>query len=234
MKAAICDDEEVFRNQICDLLVKAKKGKEIDLTIDVYESGAALLESIQQYNVVFLDIEMEDMSGIEVARRIKEQKPSIEIIFISSHSSYVTDAFSVEAFQFLTKPINHELFGEIFERVISKFKTQQYHYILESEGTTKALSISEISTIEVDKRILIVYCGGIGYKMKGSFKDEEKKLSSFGFRLAYRGILVNIEQIKEIGLDYILLYDGRQIPLSRNYRQDIISRFTIYLSRRTL
>ena len=105
LKVAVCDDEKVFHKEIIDLLRKFQKARKIDIFIDHFENGNTLLQSKQEYDVIFMDYQMEEMDGIETARKLRETNSDSIIIFISAYPSAALDAFEVQTFRFIQKPI---------------------------------------------------------------------------------------------------------------------------------
>ena len=112
MEVAIVDDEKVIREQIKKLTVKY----EPDCNVIAYETGEELLAEGKKADIVFLDIQMEGMNGIDTARTLREKQEDMVVIFITGVKEYVFEAFDVSAFYYLLKPIEEKKFSEIFER----------------------------------------------------------------------------------------------------------------------
>ena len=103
MRIAICDDEKIFRDQIKKYILEVSS----DSSIDEYTCGDDLAGSESNYDIIFLDIEMPGISGIETAEKLRENGSDADIIFLTSHVEFVYEAFKVRAFRFLQKPIDH-------------------------------------------------------------------------------------------------------------------------------
>ena len=112
MEVAIVDDEKVIREQIKKLTVKY----EPDCNVIAYETGEELLAEGKKLDVVFLDIQMEGMNGIDTARALREKQEDMVVIFITGVKEYVFEAFDVSAFHYLLKPVEEKKFSEVFER----------------------------------------------------------------------------------------------------------------------
>ena len=98
LKIAICDDEKILREQLQKLLMNQDAVSKID-SIDAYETGSALLAAKRRYDIIFLDIQMEGMNGIETARALRERKDDAVLIFVTGLKDYVFEAFDVSAFR---------------------------------------------------------------------------------------------------------------------------------------
>ena len=107
-KVAICDDENIIINEVVRRLKKHNENYEICC----FNSGVELLKSDLSFSIIFLDIEMEKINGIETALMLRENKYDGIIIFLTSHDELMSDAFKVKAFRFLNKPIDNEKFNE--------------------------------------------------------------------------------------------------------------------------
>ena len=108
LKIAVCDDDVIICSQMSELLQERDR----DYTIDVYVSGQELIGSQKEYDVIFLDIEMEPINGIETAKILRNKGRKDYIIFLTSHTDYMPEAFKVQAFRFLQKPIQIQQFME--------------------------------------------------------------------------------------------------------------------------
>lgn len=106
MNIAICDDEKNFRSYLKDLIVSYFEEKGSPVNIFKFDSGEALLKSSLLFDFIFLDVEMGKLDGISAGLTLKKRSPHSIIIVITSHNNYLDDAFKINAFRFLSKPIN--------------------------------------------------------------------------------------------------------------------------------
>ncbi|MDE7251149.1 MAG: response regulator, partial [Lachnospiraceae bacterium] len=136
MNIAVVDDEKVIREQISRLIRKQNPG----CSIMSYESGNELLESGERFDMVFLDIQMDGLNGIETAEKLKRCKEDTIVIFITGIREYVFDAFDVAAFHYLLKPIEEKKFGEVFHKaeaeILKRKKLENQQLFLKSKGIT--------------------------------------------------------------------------------------------------
>lgn len=114
IRIAIVDDEKVIREQIKKLVEK----KQIDCEIDTYGTGEDLLKADSVYDIIFLDIQMDGMNGIDTARALRQKADNTVLIFITGVKEYVFDAFDVAAFHYLIKPIEENKFWEVCDRAV--------------------------------------------------------------------------------------------------------------------
>lgn len=112
MRIAICDDEESIRRQIRELSLCADTGS----SIAEFATGDALLASPEHYDLLFLDIQMPGIDGVEAARQLRARNSPGCIVFVTGVKEYVFDAFDVGALHYLLKPVDPAKFAAVFER----------------------------------------------------------------------------------------------------------------------
>lgn len=231
MNIAICDDDRKCIDRINTLLEKYIEKEKI--IIYPYMSGEELLSEIKDSlipDIVFLDIEMLKISGIDVARKLKKIKEDIIIIFMTSHLNYVSDTFRLGAFQFLVKPVDEKIFECDFERAIKKYKDLHKFYNVRWRDKNVYIEYRDIIYIEGYNRHLFICTEAEKYECVGNLNREEDKLVSYGYVRCHRGFLVNMNKIKEINKAEIVLKNEVIIPISRNYREGLMETFNLFIA----
>lgn len=231
MRIAICDDVKFYRDKIKGYLEEYKKIYP-EINIMEFNSGEGLIKAYdneETFDFLFLDIHMKDIDGVETARKIREKDEHIIIFFITSYVNYVSDTFRVGAFQFLIKPIKKSDFKKDFDRAIELYRLNYSKYIVKYKGTTTNLEIRNIVYIEGYNRHLYIFDGVNKHECVGKLKDEEKKLSVYGFVRCHQGYLVNMNYIKSIDKTSIILKNEDSIPVSRRLRPYVMDSFNRYI-----
>lgn len=136
-KIAVCDDEQIF---IDDVVAKLKEQSE-QCEISEYTSGEELLDSLLDFNIIFLDIEMMGINGINTAFSLREQKYDGMIIFLTSHTEFMPDAFKVKAFRFLDKPLDDEKFNEAFTEAKKEILNAEHILLSDRSGKKYILNL---------------------------------------------------------------------------------------------
>ena len=155
MKAAACDDETIFHKEVSCLLRNYMKTRNIEIYTDFYENGEELLKSQKEYDIVFMDYQMEGMNGIETAVKLREVNSDSVIIFISAYPAAALDAYEVKTFRFLVKPIDE---AKLFKSLDDYLKSIDFDNILflnTHEGNYK-IKMSEIIYLEGDGKYTTV------------------------------------------------------------------------------
>jgi DNA-binding LytR/AlgR family response regulator len=165
-KIAVCDDEQIF---IDDVVAKLKEQSE-QCEISEYTSGEELSDSPLDFNIIFLDIEMVGINGINTAFSLRERKYDGMIIFLTSHTEFMPDAFKVKAFRFLDKPLDDEKFNEAFTEAKKEILNAEHILLSDRSGKKIYLKLTDIVYLEA-------YGDGTYiYGKTGSVYDTDKPL----------------------------------------------------------
>ncbi len=231
MKICICDDDSFINREIRRLLENFATPEE-GFDVSDFSCGEDLIEyynSGNGFDIVFLDIEMKGMNGIEAAETIKCLAPETIIIFVSSHSSYVFDAFRIEALHFLVKPIKEKEFAEVFTRAMKKYTTVNASVVLKWESTRNKIRISNISFVEGYRRHLSVHTANGVYEAVGKISEIYEALRPHGFVRVHQGFIVNMNYIKNFNANEVELTDGSKVAVSVRKRQEALKAYDIFI-----
>lgn len=229
MKIAICDDSEEIRGEIADLV---KEGCP-KARIDTFSSGEGIICSDKEYDLIFLDIEMEGLSGLETARRIREKefKKSV-IIFITAYKAYMQEAFDVNAFHYLVKPIDREKFSQVLSRAAKEISfTESSEYIMiKASGKQQKLLLHDIFYIESSNKKTVYHTQKGIFEAYGKMEELEARLGD-GFYRCHRCFLVNMESICSYSCDEIGLVNGEKLILAKRKYSDFVKAYLRYAKR---
>lgn len=129
LNVAICDDEENDIDIISDYLFKYQMIHDVDFNISRFQSGQNLLNTYSKHGVfqlLFIDVEMPELSGLDVAKRIRKLPDrDVKIVFVSNYPEYMQNSFDVQAFQYLSKPLSYEKFNMVMNNIIEDFNLTQ-------------------------------------------------------------------------------------------------------------
>lgn len=233
MNITICDDEKVCIDVINKLLQPYIERENIN--IYTYMSGEQFFEECDAVmDIAFLDIEMLDVTGIDIARYLKRMNENTIIFFVTSHMNYVSDTFRVGAFQFLTKPIKQEEFKYDFERAVDKYKSIHKYYTVSWRDKKTYIEFGDILYIEGYNRHLYIRTETHKYECVGSIRKEEKTFIPYGLLKCHQGFIVNINKIRNIECNEIEMINGEKIHVSRHYRDNIMTAFNLYMAGKLL
>lgn len=230
---AICDDEQPACQHLVELLHKYEIQHDYEFRITTFNSPIEfqhIYKAPNQYDVVFLDVEMPELSGLKLAQNIRSIPDlTVKIIFTSNYPEYMQDSFNVNAFQYLQKPINTEQLHEQFHRIANELQINACSYItIKNSDKEELLPISEIiyiETVKKEKDKLLYVCRNKKLTGLGKIISLENQLQTHHFSSPHRGILVNLKAIHFITSNTIEMIDGSVLPLSRRKEKEFRQNF---------
>lgn len=233
MRIAICDDEIEFVQKIKSSLEKIVEENDI---VECFENGVNLLKADKEnfFDIVYLDIEMPGIDGMETAEKLQHINRGTLVIFVSSYSCYISKAFKINAFQFLIKDYadENEIISE-YKRAKERYCLEHYLYSIKKKDTIKKFEINKIVYIESNRRHLyVVTIDGCKHEFRGKISEEEKKLKLFNFIRIHESILVNMAYIRRIDPTSLTLkyQSNEHIPISRRYKENLMNEYNLYVS----
>ena len=228
LNIAICDDEKAIREQINELIEKEKLG----VCSEHYETGDSLLAAGKQFDIVFLDIQMDGTDGIETARKLRERDEDTILIFITAIREYVFKAFDVAAFHYLLKPIEEDKFHEVFQRAkrdLEKRKKQQRETIfIKTRNRSFTLEKDSILYIESRAKKVEIHTTGEIIEAYASMNEMEGQLGESFYR-CHRGYLVNMAYVAEYDSESVTLNNGEYVYLAKEKYGEFVKAYMRYL-----
>lgn len=231
MKIAICEDIiedfEHLQNLLIDLFYKEKKAKPV---IDNYVNGNDFLEGVNKkgktYDLVFLDIIMPGMNGIEVAKQTSQIFKEMKFVFVTNSRDYAVEAFDIQALHYLVKPVTEEKLVE----VLTRYEDAGVKPYLKLKQNSREVTVcqNQICYLQSrNKKTEIVTEHGT-FMFSVSMLELEEKLDDNFVRII-RGFIVNMNYILKLENDCCILKDGQTIPLSRRERAKVKKKYQEFL-----
>lgn len=225
IRVAICDDEEEAVVLHEDIVKESLRSYSIGYEIVTYTHSGNLLFDIEDdgffYDLILLDIEMPDVTGMELSRKIKPYLPNIRIIFITSHIEYAIDAFELSIFRYVPK---NDLAGRLGAAVADAAKLIELEagreYVIQAAGRMEKIPYKDILYIQRDGGKNSVICSSTGEsKVRKSLQKVFEELDAPEFIYIDRGYIVNIIQIMKVADGTAFLKNGETLPISRSHLQ---------------
>lgn len=229
MRIAICDNENEWVNHIEGHIDHLKKHM-ADLEYDVFFSGEEILKYYNThgniFDIVILDIELTQMSGIELAQKLRDMDSDLIIFFLTSHREYVFDCFKSEPMNFWTKPVSYEDFKEDIKRANKKiYSANQILRITEKRGKVR-IKYKDIIYIENKERKSWIYTLQGVHQTNKSLSDLMQELDNKYFVRVYTSYVVNLAYIHVMRNEELLLFNSDTvIPIGRTYKSELVERF---------
>lgn len=221
-KIAICDDEQTQLELIASAVSAWSTRNSYTCDVTMFTSAEAFLfeyEDNKTYDILLLDVEMKSISGIELAKRIRKDNGSVEIIFISSHFEFIGEGYDVDALHYLIKPISDDKLIQVLNKAAEKLSVEPPSVIISCDGETVKLFESDILYVEAFLHYIMIRTRDNAYKIKESISAFEQELSDDFYRI-HRSYLVSLKHITKISRTSVNI-GKTELPLSRGKYDDI-------------
>lgn len=216
-KIAICDDDKNQINHISSLVTKWGTESGHTCEIHTFTSAEAFLfayEEEKDFDILLLDVEMGEISGVELARRIREDNNRAEIIFITSYFEFFGDGYEVDALHYLIKPISEKNLLPVLQKASGRLSVSPPSVVIACGGETIKLYESNILYIEAFLHYIIIHTKEREYKIKENISAFMGKLSDDFYR-THRSYLVSLKHIVKISRTMVTIENGTELPLAR-------------------
>lgn len=231
MDIAVVDDEKAIREHICRLVEEQQP----ESRIEAYATGEELLTSEKRFDIVFLDIQMEGMNGIEAARSLREKNANLGVgdtmlVFVTGIRDYVFDAFDLYAFQYLLKPIDEDKFAEVLERAVQEAAKKKERRVLFIKSRNLTLDQSEILYIESRAKKVEIHTKGAAQAIEiYAAMDELEGQLGENFYRCHRAYIVNMDCITEYDGESITLTGGDRVYLTKKKYGEFVKAYMWHL-----
>lgn len=225
---AVVEDDQEYQKQLLQYIEQYGKEHEAQYKITVFQNGMNFLYDYKgDCDLIFMDIAMPHMDGLETAAALRKRGDNTCLIFITSMAQYALKGYEVNAFDFLVKPLAYELFCIKFEKALSHIDRSEAYYIKIPNGAKK-VSPGQITYIESNKHYLEFHVHGDVYKMRGTMKEIQEYFLASHFALVNSSILVNLSMVDEWKGNEIKAA-GQTFVLSQKYKKEFLDRLTLQM-----
>ena len=232
-KIGLCDDNSYFLNDLKIALAKYEQTHSLTFEITSYSSGEELLANYHQqyFHLLFLDMEMGGMNGLEVARKLRQAGDNISIIYTTAHEKYALSSYRVAADAYLMKPIIEELLFTDLTRVIQRLtlqtsyqNTKSVYFSLNSQDGIVQLPYDDILYISKNRNLLTFHTVTRQYLAYMNLKDVLKKLDTTIFVKVNQGQIVNWTKVTNLNRTAVFIGDI-ELPISRSHTTKLYKRY---------
>ena len=223
---AVCDDERYQLGNMEWLLGNLGKKMNLSMEIDTYESGEALLDSMRKgmrYDLIYLDIELSGMNGLETAERIREIDWHVPLVYVTYYESYMIDTFCVTPSGFIVKPVDAREFEKTFKRICMRLMDKDEYYRFQYDKKPYKIPLRDIKYFESNLRQIEIVWEGGRCRLYKKMQEIEEELGEYGrhFLRVHRSYLVNYSYVEKLTYYYVMLETGEKLPISRGKRVEL-------------
>ena len=232
IRIGICDDDSFFLGMMEKWVSVYANDSEYDFEIRTYGAAIDLVNEIlkrdETYDLLFLDVEMEGMSGMEAAKKLRAEWYEGVICFVTGQDKYAFDAFSVDAIGYIKKPATYPDVKRIMQKALVQIFYQrdeveaQKRYIEITTRSEKIMAdIRQILYVEKRRNQCVLHLEDSEMVCYETLKNLYERLDKQKFYFAHQGFIVNFDKIKEVKKDIVCFGAGREVPLSRRYHNEL-------------
>ncbi len=229
IKIAVCDDEtkvtELLNVIISDHLMK----KDIIFHIDTFNSGHELLKKFVHYDLIFLDIEMMDSNGLDVASDIKKYSEDTKIVFVTNYNNYWSNAFCVHAFDYVVKPISKSSITRVIDDFLLSANNEKDNFIICKSSTgMRFINQKDVYYLIVEARNKIcVYTTYGKIIINSNLQDIYSKINKELFFKTRRDCIINLKYVDVLKSNGIIqMTNGDIVPLAQRKKKEFINSLT--------
>ena len=229
-KVAICDDNQTDAEYVAELLSDWAKEQGYIVQAERFPSGESFLfryADEKSYDILLLDIEMAEMDGVALAKKVRQDNESVQIVFITGYPDYIGEGYEMAALHYLMKPVGREKLFAVLDRAVANLQKKKRTIVLPVDGEMLRLAVEEIQYVEAfSHSVSVVTKSGI-YEVKKSLLEMENLLGE-GFVRCHRSYLAGLRFVARLSKRAVILDDGTELPLSRSGAQTVYKAFIHY------
>lgn len=232
-RIAIVDDDSASLKELQDFIIRYSIEQDVEITTNLFFDGEDLLRKpSSSYDIVFLDIEMEHVDGLETARQIRMFDERTIIIFITGFIQYSVRGYSVSAMSFLVKPVKYVDFAAELKRALERIiKNKPTYMCIKTEEGLVQIAIDEITHIETIGRKICIHTTNQNYICRDTMSALEMRLSKKGFFRCHKAYLVNLTHLQKV-LDNSAIVADDEVMVSREKRKELMRALLKFASER--
>lgn len=219
---AICDDSDIDRKYVTDLVYTWAEQAGHSVQTELFDSAERFLFRYAErsdYDILLLDIEMGDMDGVTMAKKLRQDNDIVQIIFITGYSDYISEGYEVSALHYLMKPVHGAKLYEVLDRAAEKLAKNEKVLYLEAGGEMVRIPVYKITHAEVFGNYVSIYAGE-NITVKMTLRELEQELDERFYRVS-RSAVVNLGCIRRVTKKEVLLEDGTALPLPRGAYEQV-------------
>ena len=216
LQFAVCDDRAEDSGLISRLCAQWARQAGAELELEVFPSAEAFLfryAEKKDFDVLLLDVEMTGMDGVELARTVRRDDESVQIVFVTGYDRYIALGYEVSALHYLVKPVKEEKFFEVLTRAVSRLARNEPFLTLERPGEVLRVPLPEIRYLDVRQNYVTVHARE-DYTLKRPLAEFEPALDRRFYRMS-RSCIVNLTFVRRVTRTEAELTGGERLPLPR-------------------
>lgn len=232
LKIVICDDEQRYVDELKIHIEKYMHSRSIDFEIHTANNPMTILSDNEVYQLAFLDIQMDELDGISLARALKERNSKIVIFFITSFADFQDNAMDLKAFRFFEKPFDENRLYSGLEKAVEYIDENYVDFFVCTNNEHKKILTDDVIYVERSNRKVTLVTVQDKYTTPESFDEWCEILQNSFFYRVHKSFLVNLHYVKSYKYSELVMNNGVRIPIASRRQTDFRSFWFEYLRRR--
>jgi len=238
IKIAICDDDKNMAGELENIINKDKQNG-LEISINMYFSGEGLCSALQQneyFDIIFLDIQMKGMSGIDTAKYLRNDSCNNEtvLIFVSSYETYHKELYPVSPMAFISKPVKESEVIKVFRTALQKVISNNETFFVKNGRDTHRLRKSEIAYFESYGRKMILHTNNEKYEYYQSIADLLANLNDNDFIQIHKSYVVNLNNVNRFSSRCLLMSNNSELSIGAKFSAAVKTKTTDYIKKKSV
>lgn len=223
LKIVICDDEEKQRKYVLELLEAwAKLGRHL-LEIKEFPNAESFLfqyETEKDFDILLLDVEMEKLSGIDLAKEVRKDNKAVQIVFITGYYEYFSDGFDVSALHYLIKPVDERKLYPVLDRAVSNLSYRERSVLLSTADADIRVPLADILYVESENVYVVVHTVSGIHRSRIPLSKFVQQLDDTFFQV-HRSFVVGLKYVKKVSRSEVTMLNGDVVPIRRGSYDEV-------------
>lgn len=232
MRILICDDEIKYINDLQIHIQEYMKNHYIKCEIDTYSSPKELLENNVSYDLTFLDIQMPELDGFQVASELKSRNSKVVIFFVTAFNEYQDDAMDLQVFRFFEKPFDVKRLYSSLDKAMEYIDGAYIDVFIYNNKEFKRILVDDIVYVKRENRKNYLYTKDGEFIVRETIEEWADMLPTTFFYLVHKSFLVNLHYVTKYNYTELYLNETIRIPVASRKQADFHKSWFNYLKRR--
>ncbi|MDI9629832.1 MAG: LytTR family DNA-binding domain-containing protein [Acidobacteriota bacterium] len=233
IRIAVVDDHASSRQLLCEYLTKFRAEYDQQLIVEEFADGSDLVgHYTPNFDIIFLDVQMENLDGLAAARLVREVDPAVIIIFVTNMVQFAVKGYQVNALNYLVKPVSYFAFSQEMLRAVQRIEqTRDDFVVVPVAGELVKINLAKVVYIESVKHRLEIHTLDGKLSMVGTLREMAEQLEHRGFVRINSFLLANLRHVLAYGNQSAIMSQGTQLPVSRSRKKELATALAAYSGR---